>query len=95
MPAQKALVHPVTENIDSQIEVYPASDDLTWQDCILVFPADSGVPPLYLVFAKPVVRPLEVDVYAAFTGRLRDGQQVDHCRHRQLFVATWKQTSEP
>ncbi|GAA0424350.1 hypothetical protein GCM10008969_54790 [Pseudomonas veronii subsp. inensis] len=75
---ENILVHPVTENIDSQIEVYPASDDLTWQDCILVFPADSGVPPLYLVFAKPVVRPLEVDVYAAFTGRLRDGQQVDH-----------------
>ncbi len=75
---ENILVHPVIQNIDSQIEVYPASDDLTWQDCILVFPTDSGVPPLYLVFAKPVVRPLEVDVYAAFTGRLRDGQQVDH-----------------
>ncbi|MFA0921694.1 hypothetical protein ALP73_200263 [Pseudomonas coronafaciens pv. garcae] len=75
---ENILVHPVAEGTDSQVEVYPVSDDLTWQDCILVFPQDSGVPPLYLVFAKPTVRPLEVDVYGAFSGRLRDGQQVDH-----------------
>ena len=75
---ENILVHPVADDIDSQIEIYPASDDLTWQDCILVFPADSGVPPLYLVFAKPAVRPLEVDIYGAFSGRLRDGLHVDH-----------------
>ena len=62
------LVHPVAEGTDSQLEIYPASDDMTWQDCILVFPVESGVPPLYLVFAKPAVNPLEVDVYGAFSG---------------------------
>ncbi len=72
------LIHPVAEGQDSHVEIYPASDDLTWHDSILVFPADSGAPPLYLVFAKPVVGPLEVDIYGAFTGRLRNGQQVDH-----------------
>lgn len=72
------LVHPVAEGSDSQLEIYPASDDMTWQDCILVFPVESGVPPLYLVFAKPAVNPLEVDIYGAFSGRARNGLHVDH-----------------
>ncbi|WP_312373754.1 hypothetical protein [Stutzerimonas nitrititolerans] len=45
---------------------------------IITFPADSGVPPLYLVFAKPAVKPLEVDTFGAFSGRLRNGLHVDH-----------------
>jgi hypothetical protein len=76
------LVHPVAQTTDTQIEIYPAADDLTWQDCILVFPADSGVPPLYLVFAKPAVTALEVDVYGAFSGRLRNGCHIDHMPSR-------------
>ena len=75
---ENIMVHPVAEGTDSQIEIYPASDDLTWQDCILVFPVGSGVPPLYLVFAKPMVNPLEVDIYGAFSGRPRNGLHVDH-----------------
>ena len=31
---ENILVHPVTEGTDSQLEIYPASDDMTWQDCI-------------------------------------------------------------
>lgn len=76
------LVHPVAQTTDTQIEIYPAADDLTWQDCILVFPADSGVPPLYLVFAKPAVTALEVDVYGAFSGRPRNGCHIDHMPSR-------------
>ena len=45
------MVHPIDEDTDSQIEVYPASDDVTWQDTILVFPAESGIQPLYLVMS--------------------------------------------
>ncbi|MBN6712531.1 S-type pyocin domain-containing protein [Pseudomonas capsici] len=76
---ESILVHPVAENTDSQIEVYPGSDDLTWQDCILVFPIDSGVPPLYLVFAKPMVNPLEVGIYSDLSSRSRrDGLDIDH-----------------
>ena len=76
---ENILVHPVAEDTDSQIEIYPASDDLTWQDCILVFPADSGVPPLYLVFAKPMVNPLEVGIYSDLSSRSRkDGLDIDH-----------------
>lgn len=75
---ENILVHPVAEGTDSQLEIYPASDDMTWQDCILVFPADSGVPPLYLVFAKPMVNPLEVGLYGSFDGRPRNGTHLDH-----------------
>ncbi|WP_321864499.1 S-type pyocin domain-containing protein [Pseudomonas paraveronii] len=38
---------------------YPGRDveDVTWQDTIVTFPANSGIPPLYLVFAKTAVSP--------------------------------------
>ncbi|MBK5342123.1 S-type pyocin domain-containing protein [Pseudomonas sp. TH49] len=46
------LVHPIPENTDSQIEGLPG-EDITAEDCILVFPADTGLKPLYLVFSRP------------------------------------------
>lgn len=47
------LVHPIADNMDSQLEGLPG-EDITTDDCILVFPADSGLTSLYVVFAKPV-----------------------------------------
>lgn len=83
---ENILVHPVAEDTDSQLEIYPASDDLTWQDCILVFPADSGVPPLYLVFAKPMVNPLEVGPYDDLSSRSgKDGYDIDHLPARKAL----------
>ncbi|MFD2640982.1 S-type pyocin domain-containing protein, partial [Pseudomonas japonica] len=77
---ENILVHPIPTGRNSQVTTYPGHDaeDITWQDVILTFPADSGVPPLYLVFAKPAVEVLEVDTYGAFTGRPRNGLHVDH-----------------
>ena len=74
------LVHPIPEGRDSQITTYPGQglEDITWQDTIIVFPADSGVPPLYLVFAKPPLELLEVDTYRAFKRRPRNGLEADH-----------------
>lgn len=74
------LVHPIAVGPDSAITHYPGRDaeDVTWRDTIITFPADSGVAPLYLVFAKPAVRPLEVNIYGAFDGRPRNGLHVDH-----------------
>ncbi|WP_455927250.1 S-type pyocin domain-containing protein [Pseudomonas capeferrum] len=74
------LVHPIPVGRDTGITHYPgrAAEDVTWQDTIITFPADSGVLPLYLVFAKPAVKPLEVDTYGAFSGRPRNGLHVDH-----------------
>ena len=75
---EKILVHPIPEGIDTQIEAYPG-EDVTWQDGIIVFPADSGVPPLYLVFAKPAVNPLEVGAASDLqSGSKRDGLDIDH-----------------
>ncbi|VVM58604.1 hypothetical protein PS662_01189 [Pseudomonas fluorescens] len=48
------LVHPIPEGTDSQIEGYPAGDDIETEDYILVFPADSGLSSLYLVFSRPI-----------------------------------------
>ncbi|MHC8303626.1 S-type pyocin domain-containing protein [Pseudomonas sp. PB3P13] len=47
------LVHPIPENIDSQIDGFPG-EDITTEDCILVFPADTGLKSMYVVFARPV-----------------------------------------
>ncbi|WP_322844796.1 S-type pyocin domain-containing protein [Pseudomonas sp. B33.4] len=46
------LVHPIPENTDTQIEGLPGKD-ITAEDCILVFPADTGLKSLYVVFSKP------------------------------------------
>nr|WP_225927272.1 S-type pyocin domain-containing protein [Pseudomonas ekonensis] len=46
------LVHPIPENTDSQIEGLPG-EDVTAEDCILVFPAETGLKSLYVVFSKP------------------------------------------
>ncbi|MFV0455809.1 MAG: S-type pyocin domain-containing protein [Pseudomonas sp.] len=76
---ENILVHPVSEGTDSQFEIYPASDDMTWQDCILVLPIESGVPPLYVVFAKPAVNPLEVGPAGELQSRSKkDGLDIDH-----------------
>ncbi|MDO7927560.1 colicin E3/pyocin S6 family cytotoxin [Pseudomonas sp. KFB-139] len=47
------LVHPIPENTDSLIEGLPG-DDITTDDCILVFPAETGLKSLYVVYAKPL-----------------------------------------
>jgi hypothetical protein len=46
------FVHPIAENTDTQIEGLPG-EDITAEDCILVFPADTGLKSLYVVFSKP------------------------------------------
>jgi hypothetical protein len=48
------LVHPILEGTDSQIENYPAEDGIETEDCILVFPANSGLSSLYVVFSRPL-----------------------------------------
>jgi hypothetical protein len=47
------LVHPIPDNTDSQIEGLPG-EDITTDDCILVFPADTGLKSMYVVFARPI-----------------------------------------
>lgn len=51
-PLSTILVHPIPTNGDSQIEILPG-EDITAEDCILVFPAETGLKSLYVVFSKP------------------------------------------
>ena len=72
------LVHPISEGGDSKIEGSPI-DEFTVEDCIITFPADSGIKSLYLVFAKPMVNPLEVGPANDLSSRsAKDGLDIDH-----------------
>lgn len=85
------FVHPVAVGQDSAISHYPGRDaeDVTWQDTIVTFPADSGMSPLYLVFAKPMVSPLEVGRAADLMSRSRkDGLDIDHIPAQKVLEAT-------
>jgi hypothetical protein len=46
------LVHPIPDNTDSQIEGLPG-EGVTAEDCILVFPADTGLKSLCVVYSRP------------------------------------------
>jgi hypothetical protein len=46
------LVHPIPDDTDSQLEGLPG-EDVTAEDCIVVFPAESGLRSMYVVYARP------------------------------------------
>lgn len=46
------LVHPIPNDTDSQLEGLPG-EDVTAEDCIVVFPAESGLRSMYVVYARP------------------------------------------
>ncbi|ENM3810982.1 S-type pyocin domain-containing protein, partial [Vibrio cholerae] len=56
--------------------LYPEED---LAEYIVTFPADAGLSPLYLVFSKPKVKPLEVGTYGELAPRSKkDGMDIDH-----------------
>ncbi len=60
----------------NELPALPAGDI---DDYIYIFPADSGIAPLYVVFAKPPVRLLEVGLQGDLSSRSRgDGLDIDH-----------------
>ncbi|WP_258019324.1 S-type pyocin domain-containing protein [Pseudomonas chlororaphis] len=72
------MVHPIAEGGDSQLQGAPL-DEFKVEDCIITFPADSGLRSLYLVFAKPMVNPLEVGPANDLSNRsAKDGLDIDH-----------------
>ena len=47
-------IHPIHEfGKESTTEIFPALDEKNFNDYVLVFPADSGMPPIYVYFSKP------------------------------------------
>lgn len=81
-------VHPIAENTDTEIEGYPAGEDLTTDDFILTFPAETGLRSLYIVYAKPAVRPLEVGPAGELQSRSKkDGLDIDHIPAQKALEA--------
>ncbi len=59
-----------------------------WRDTILVFPQDSGVPPLYVVYTtKSNVKPLEVGTYGELAPKsVKDGMDIDHIPSQAALI---------
>ena len=68
------LVRPIDSDAITTT-IYPEEEII---ELIVTFPADSGLEPLYLVFSKPPVKLLEVDLYGNFKRRPRNGTHADH-----------------
>ncbi|WP_051287948.1 S-type pyocin domain-containing protein [Photobacterium halotolerans] len=47
------LTTPIPSDIETPtVEIFPGIEDFHWSDVVLVFPIDSGIPPIYLVYSK-------------------------------------------
>ncbi|KJG55392.1 hypothetical protein UA38_19860 [Photobacterium kishitanii] len=62
------FVHPEAEQGEELDNTYitPISE-AELNDYILIFPKETGLPPLYIVYSKPPVKLLEVDFYGYFS----------------------------
>ncbi|HEK1691043.1 TPA: S-type pyocin domain-containing protein [Pseudomonas putida] len=48
-----ALVGPTLEPLEGRLDIYPDLSDVGFDDYVIIFPADSGLPPLYVMFKTP------------------------------------------
>ena len=49
-PSGTALVGPTLEPLEGRLDTYPELPDFEFDDYVIIFPADSGLPPLYVMF---------------------------------------------
>lgn len=52
-PPATALVGPMLEPIEGRLDTYPELPDVGFDDYVIIFPADSGLAPLYVMFKSP------------------------------------------
>ncbi|WAB97165.1 S-type pyocin domain-containing protein [Pseudomonas putida] len=69
-PPITALVGPMLEPLEGRLDIYPDLPDIGFDDYVIIFPADSGLPPLYVMFKSPRNMPGVV----TGKGRLIQGQ---------------------
>ena len=100
----KILVNPIPDVDSHTIFVHPEAEqgeefDNTYitpiseadlNDYILIFPEETGLPPLYIVYSKPPVKLLEVDLYGNFKRRPRNGTHADHMPSQAAATAYLK-----
>ncbi|WP_087024072.1 type VI secretion system PAAR protein [Thaumasiovibrio subtropicus] len=49
---QPIYTTPIPDQAVGHIEVYPMPEERTWRDYILIFPEDSGIKPIYVVYQR-------------------------------------------
>lgn len=47
------MVGPNLEPIEGRLDTFPDLPDIGFDDYVIIFPADSGLPPLYVMFKSP------------------------------------------
>ncbi|WP_156292686.1 S-type pyocin domain-containing protein [Serratia oryzae] len=71
-------VLPIPDKVGSDIEVYPAPEERSFRDYILILPIPD-MPPVYIYLSKPPVEFLDVDLYSNLKRRSRQGKyEADH-----------------
>lgn len=72
------------------VETYPAAEEADWSDFVLVFPARSGIAPIYLVYKKATslkVKVLEVGTYGELSPKsVKDGLDIDHIPSKAALI---------
>ncbi|MCI0912216.1 S-type pyocin domain-containing protein [Pseudomonas putida] len=56
-PSGAALVGPTLEPLEGRLDIYPELQDFGFDDYVIIFPADSGLPPLYVMFKSSRNKP--------------------------------------
>ncbi|WP_343598409.1 S-type pyocin domain-containing protein [Pseudomonas sp.] len=69
-PSGAALVGPTLEPLEGRLDIYPELPDFGFDDYVIIFPADSGLPPLYVMFKSRRLMAGEVEG----EGKLIDGE---------------------
>ncbi|MGL6316971.1 S-type pyocin domain-containing protein, partial [Vibrio sp. WXL103] len=46
------IVTPIHSDDEAHVTVTPMPKEQDWKDCVLVFPQDTGIPPLYIVYSE-------------------------------------------
>lgn len=49
-PSPANLIGPILEPLQGRLDTYPDLPDIGFDDAVIIFPSDSGLPPLYVMF---------------------------------------------
>ncbi len=75
-----------TTPVSPQIETLPSVDEADISTGILWLPADPGLPPQYVLYAKIPAKPLEIGPYDDVSSRsVKDGLDADHIPSRKAL----------
>lgn len=65
------MVQPISDDEGMETEEFPVPEEKDWRDAILVFPANTGIPPLYVVYSENTQSTKEKRISDAAYAKLR------------------------